>query len=795
MRLREKVRFQFVIDLARAQLGLVRTLRGQTRQFGSFDDYEFDELEVERRFSDNPNLVLAETCYWVRKLQARFFAGDYDAAVDASSRARRLPWASVAHFEETPEHHFYGALSRAACCGSCSADQRMRHLEALTSHYRQLQVYAENCPENFENRAALVGAEIARLEGREIDAERLYESAIQSARSNGFVHHVALAYELAARFYAARGYDEIARLYLANARDGYQSWGADAKVRQLDETYPYLRHRKSLDASAGTIGTAIEQLDLATVIKVSQAISSEILPDKLIDTLMRTAVEQAGAERGLLLLRRSSEQRIEAEATTTCDAVSVQLCNEPVAAGMLPVSVLHYVLRTRESVILDDAAAQSQFAEDPYIRDRQARSILCLPLINQGQLNGALYLENNLAPGVFAPARNAVLKLLASQAAIALENSHLYRDLAEREAKIRRLFDANLIGIGIWDSKGQILDANDAYLRTIGYDREDLLSGRLNWMALTPPEWAARTAQSVQELKLTGMARPFEKEYFRKDGSRVPLLFGSAVFDESAEQGFSFVLDLTERKKAEATLGEMQKQLEHANRVATLGQLTASIAHEVNQPIAATVTNAQAGLRWLRVDPPDLDEVRQTLDRIVRDGVRAGAVVQRIRSLSKKAPTHRDPVDINAAAREVIELTGGEAMKNGVSVRTELSGDLPQIRGDRVQLQQVILNLILNAVEAMSGMKEGSRELVITTGRSDAGDVLVLVSDSGPGLPPAAQDNLFKAFYTTKPNGLGLGLSICRSIVEGHGGRLWARANAPRGAVFQFILPVQSDIA
>ena len=160
-----KVRFQFVIDLARAQLGLVRTLRDQTRQFGCFDDREFDELEVERQFSDNPNLVLAETCYWVRKLQARFFAGDYDAAVDASSRARRLPWASVAHFEETPEHHFYGALSRAACCELGAADQRAQHMEALTAHHRQLQIYAENCPENFENRAALVGAEIARLRG------------------------------------------------------------------------------------------------------------------------------------------------------------------------------------------------------------------------------------------------------------------------------------------------------------------------------------------------------------------------------------------------------------------------------------------------------------------------------------------------------------------------------------------------------------------------------------------------------------------------------------------------------
>ncbi len=665
-----KVRFQFVIDLASAQLGLVRTLRGQTRKFGSFDDCEFDELEVERRFSDNPNLVLAETCYWVRKLQAHFFAGDYAAAVDASSRARRLPWASVAHFEETPEHHFYGALARAACCGTGAADQRMRHLEALTAHHRQLQIYADNCPENFENRAALVGAEIAGLEGREIDAERLYEQAIRSARANGFIHHEALAYELAARFYAARGHEEIARLYLGNARNGYLRWGADAKVRQLDETYPYLRDRKPLGDSASTIGTAVEQLDLATVIKVSQAISSEILVDRLIDTLMRTAVEQAGAERGLLILRRGAEQRIEAEATTTCDTVTVHLRDEPVAEGMLPVSVLHYVLRTRESVILDDAAAQTTFAEDPYIRQRRTRSILCMPLLNQAKLTGVLYLENNLATKVFAPARIAVLKLLASQAAIALEKN--------------------------------------------------------------------RAAEALREMELA---------------------------------------------------------LAHANRIETMGQLTASIAHEVNQPIAATVTNAQAALRWLRLDPPDLGEVRQALDRIVRDGVRAGAVVQQIRSLSKKASPHDDRVDINSAAREVIELTLSETMKNGVSVRTELTEGLPLIRGDRVQLQQVIVNLLLNAVEAMSGMKEGARELAITTGRSDSGDILVLVGDSGPGLPPAVQDNLFKAFYTTKPSGLGLGLSICRSIVEGHGGRLWASANAPRGAVFQFTLPIQLDIA
>src|SRR5271166_3092159 len=260
--------------------------------------------------------------------------------------------------------------------------------------------------------------------------------------------------------------------------------------------------------------------------------------------------------------------------------------------------------------------------------------------------------------------------------------------------------------------------------------------------------------------------------------------------------------DITDRKRAEAEARESERlyretqmQLAHANRVATMGQLTASIAHEVNQPIAATVTNAQTGLRWLGAEPPNLDEARQALDRIVRDGARAGAVVGRIRNLIKKAPPSDECVEINAAILEVIELTRSETIKNGVSVQTDLAEGLPLISGDRVELQQVILNLTLNALEAMCEMSEGSRELLIKTGKTESGDVLVAVGDSGPGLAPAALEQLFKAFYTTKPNGLGLGLSICRSIIEAHGGRLWASANAARGVVFQFTLPVDPDIA
>ena len=241
-------------------------------------------------------------------------------------------------------------------------------------------------------------------------------------------------------------------------------------------------------------------------------------------------------------------------------------------------------------------------------------------------------------------------------------------------------------------------------------------------------------------------------------------------------------------QESERRYREMQLELAHANRVATMGQLSASIAHEVSQPIAGTITNARAALRLMEAEPHDLDGLRRALERIVRDGNRAGEVVDRVRALVKKAPARRDTLDVNEAMIEIVRLTQGEVTKHGVATRTQLASDLPRIEGDRVQLQQVMLNLIVNAAEAMEAVPEGARHLIVSTARAEADHVLVAVQDSGPGIDAAALEGIFGAFYTTKPDGLGMGLSICRAIVEAHGGRLWA-TSGPEGALFQFTLP------
>src|SRR5260221_572593 len=422
-----KMSFGLISDCMIGQLRLIRVLRGLRPVFTSFDGAEFDEGSFEQRLESKPQLAFATSWYWIRKLQACVYAGDFASAVSAASKAASVLWTTPTQFE-VAEYHFYAALARAACCDMAAPD---------------------------------------------------------------------------------------------------------------------------------------EQLDVGTVVKASQAVSGEIVLGELIKTLLRMAIEHAGAERGLLILFPGDEPRIAAEATTGRGQVEVMLRQTAVSPAELPESVLHYVVRTRESVILDDALAQSPFSADAYLCQKHVRSVLCLPLVKQAKLIGALYLENNLASHVFTPARISVLDVLASQAAISLENARLYNDLREREARIRRLVDSNIIGIVIWDVQGRIIDANEAFLDIVGYTREDLVSGRLGWTELTPDEWRDADDQALAELKTFGTVQPREKEYFRKDGSRVPILIARALFEWKQDEGVAFVLDMTDRKRAEEMLRASQERYRH----------------------------------------------------------------------------------------------------------------------------------------------------------------------------------------------------------------------------------------
>jgi PAS domain S-box-containing protein len=967
---------------------------------------------------------------------------------------------------------------------------------------------------------------------------------------------------------------------------------------------------KPITTSTSTIAAAAaDELDLATALTLSEEISGEMVLERLIEKVLRTAIEHTGALRGLLIVPRGEELRVEAEAMAIEDRVTVYLGESVNSTPALPESVLRSVVHTQQAVLLDDAVAPNAFSADPYIARHATRSILCLPLLNRSKLIALLYLENNLAAGVFTPARITLLKVPASQVATSLENTHLYRKLTESEAKFRRLLDSNIVGISIWDLDGRVLEANEAFLRIVGYERQDLISGRLRWTDFAPGQGRERDRQErLGRLRSGESLPPFEWEFIRKDGSRLPVVTGAALF-EGTSQGIGVALDLTASKRAEkalrqneaylaeaqrlthtgswafdpsagkvvywsdemfriygrdpgreslptydellrsvhpddrdgfakatergrgkvemtldfrivmddgaikhvhstrlplldktgalvetigtlvdvterrraeqrllvqyrvgriladaATLAEAtpkilqamceclgwdlgavwridpkarvlrcaelwrtssdeaaqfevvtrkstfrsgsglpgrvwetgapvyipevgrdeafcvadipappvlhaaiafpvllagevigfisrdipqpdqellgvlasiggqigqftrrtaavdelqlrvsmlqnipvaawsvtpdgtpdivtqawyeytgqtpefvnsrpeawmstlhpedrerasrsywdgirsgrgfttearflrardgtyrwhlnravpvrdsggnilrfvgtstdvddwrqaqealrntQTEFAHMTRVMTMGELTASIAHEVNQPLGAIVTSAAAGARWLATKPPQMDKAHRALERIASDGKRAAEVIRRIRALMKRQAPRKDWLDINETIREVIELAQYQLRRSEILVETRLGHDLPRVRCDRVQLQQVLLNLIINAIEAMNGMKERPRALTIVSVSDGRDAVSVEVYDTGTGVDSEHVPHLFEPFYTTKAEGLGIGLSISRSILEAHGGRLSAAANAPHGTVFSFSLPV-----
>jgi PAS domain S-box-containing protein len=454
--------FRDAEDLILNEQRFVAAMQGRTPAFSASGDPEGDEEVYESTLTDS-RMPLMVCLYWTLKLKARFLFGDLAGALEALRRARRLVRSFVATIGQL-DYSFYSALTVTALFESGSDEERSQWREHLAAQRDQLREWAETYPPTFADKYTLVLAEIARIEGRDVDAMRLYEQAIHLTRENGFIQNEALAHEVAARFYAVRGVETVANTYLRHARNCYDRWGAKGKVAQFDARHPRLHEEATPASFTATIGTPVRQLDVESVVKASQALSSEIVLPRLIETLMRLAIEHAGAERGLLILLRGDEPQIEAEVTTGHERVAVTVRRTAVTPSDLPQSALHYVIRTRQHVLLDDASVGNLYSEDEYLRQKRTRSVLCVPIVTQTKLVGALYLENNLTPRAFTSDRVTVLELLASQAAISLENAGLYSDLQRSEAFLAEGQSMSRTGSFGWSvSTGEIYWSAETY--------------------------------------------------------------------------------------------------------------------------------------------------------------------------------------------------------------------------------------------------------------------------------------------------------------------------------------------
>jgi len=766
------------------QLDLVRRLRGVPTDPASADD-TWAEQDVARQ----AGLAMAVVFHWVCRLEERVFAHDAAGALEAASRVEPIRWAMRSLIDEA-EYDFYAALARTAACEGATAEQRDAHQRALAPHYERITARAEDCPANFANRRALVGAEIARLRGSELEAERLYEDAIRLSRTYGFVQTEGLANELAGQFHAARGLDTIADTYLRNARECFARWGALAKVKQLETRYPRLRTHGPAGGVPAAVDTSIAQLDVEAVDKASQTLSSEMVLPSLLEKLMRVAVEHAGAERGLLILLRGDEPQIEAKATTGRGRVEVTVGRTDIAPSDLPRSTLQYVLRTRERVVLDDASDEGLDPDDEYVSHSKPRSVLCLPIFKQSQVIGALYLENNLTTRAFTADRVAVLDFLASQAAIWLENARLYSDLRRSEAWLREAQHLSATGSFYWRAASDTLEFSEQTFRTYELERNCTVTLELVASRVHPED-----RPSFQEIVDRARTSPVDIDHMHRaqmpDGTvkHLHVVAHGAVGRDGQLEYIGAIQDVTQRHLSEEALDRARAELAHVARVTSLGALAASIAHEVNQPLSSIVMNAGACFRMLSAESPNVEGARENARRMVRDGTRASEVITRLRALFSKGDQVAERVDLNEAVREVIALSHSELQQARVILRAELPDNLPLIVGDRVQLQQVILNLLLNAADSMSDVEDRPRQLVVRTALDDGEQVRLSVQDTGAGLLVESPEKLFDAFYTTKNDGMGIGLSVSRSIIESHEGRLWAVPNDGPGATFSFSIP------
>ncbi|HEX8698224.1 MAG TPA: ATP-binding protein, partial [Myxococcaceae bacterium] len=623
----------------------IQQLRGLTVAFESLNGEGFTEEAFEATLPPTRTAFM-RYAYWLVKMQARFMCGAYEEAREAGEKAAGLIWSSQGRIQTLPLH-FFRALTLAACFGKLSPEEQGPALEAIRRHHAQLAEWDNQCAENFRAPERLVAAELARLMGQEGEALRAYEEALQAARKNDLVHYAALACELAARFWYERRMATIADTYALRAREGYLRWGALGKARHLASQWPHLTSSSSRDEAYTDTDSA--QIDALTVVKAQQALSGEIVLERLADTLLRMAIENAGAQRGALLLPQGGKLTVVAVSGTTLERSGPGPEEE-----RLPWTLIAYVRRTREHALIGDASQPHPFSSDAWLEHGGARSVLCLPLVRQEECRGVLYLENSLASNAFTPTRIALLGHLASQAAISIENARLYADIQRAEAALRRANDELEKRVEertreLRQAQAQLVDTARAagmaevatnVLHNVG---NVLNSAVINVQVLTQ---TVATSRMPRVKQVSGMLEEHQDnlgDFFTRDsrGSRLPRYL-SGLADEL----------LREHAALQEGLDAMSKHIEHVR----------AIVHVQQAYARNTMVTEECDLAHLVED-----------------------------ALSIQRPALK---------------------RHGIHVVRELS-TLPTVRVDKHKVLQILINLISNAKNAMSSVPSGQRQLSV----------------------------------------------------------------------------------
>ncbi|HEY9672281.1 MAG TPA: ATP-binding protein, partial [Waterburya sp.] len=828
-----------IADWASVRHQFVLNLLGRSSEQGRLIGDAFDEDQRLPKLVEANNQSGMALIYLAKSILLYCFK-DYTQSVENAEL--------VAKYQQTlmgtmylAEHHFYHALAMLKLYPTAIKPQQKQYLKQVKFYQKQMKKWAVHAPCNFQHKYELVEAETARVLSQTVKAMEYYDRAIQGAKEQGYIQEEALANELAAEFYLSLCRENVARTYITDAHYGYSRWGAKAKVNDLVKRYPQLLTKElshktpkweNLHVPTFTVSGNYEILDLMTVFKASQALSSEIVLSSLLSTLMKVLMENAGAEKGIFIRKKGKQLLIEAEGRVEQEVVVLPLTSVETSQN-LPVSVINYVERTHNYVVLDHAFDEGIFTTDPYITRHQAKSILCSPIIHQGKLTAIIYLENNLIAGAFTAERLAILKLLTTQASISIENAELYTNLQayshELQVKNTELLDINQkLEAEIAERKQaqEALYQREQEFKALVENSPDIIArfnrqlchtyvnpaieritglspsvfiGKTNQELGMPEEVVSSWDASLHRVFDTARYELIEFDLATVIGVRSYLchLVPEYARDGSVEFVLTVTRDITDRKRAEVEIRQLNETLEQrviertAQLEATnkeLDSFSYSVSHDLRAPLRhisgfVMALEQQLSREGALTNP----KVSHYLQVIHESSQKMGRLIDGLLTLSRlgRRQLAKTSVNLGTLVEHAIALVESQTAGTDRLIEFEV-GDLPTVMGDTTLLQQVFSNLIDNAVK-FSRDRTPAR---ITLGKLEDGTIFV--KDNGVGFDMEYADQLFGAFQRLHSQkafeGTGIGLAIVQRIIHRHGGTIWAESQPDQGTTFYFTL-------